>query len=127
MVLGILLCTLLSAQRTETPRWNYAPQHTIESETGKETQGLSLGFFRPIGDQAEISVIAKADGKEIRVHATIQIIQPLDGTSSYGMFPMPVGNINTFKVLRVEIRIGNYFSTEDNPRTATDYDLRQKS
>ncbi len=106
---------------------NFTPQHTIESETGKETQGLSFGFFRPIGDEAEISVIAKADGKEIRAHATIQIIEPLDGTSGYGLFTMPVGNINTFKVLHIEIRIGSYFSTEDNPRTATDYDLRQKS
>jgi hypothetical protein len=125
-VLGILFCGLLSAQRTETPKWNYTPRHTIESETGKETQGLEFGFFRPIGNEADISVIARTDGRETRAHATIRIKDPDDGTSGHALFPMPVGNLETFKVLHIEARIGSYFSTEDNPLVATDYELKQK-
>jgi hypothetical protein len=119
----LLLCCLLSGQGNP-PSWNYSPWYTKGV-----FEGLDFGFARPTTNTADITVTALVEGKEICVSHKVNTAPRTgpDGSPANGLFPMKIGNLDTFKVLRVELTIGAWTGDEQNPEPAKNYELKENA
>ncbi len=110
-----MLCLFAGGLHSDGARWIY---HIYTVEDG----GLKLSFEPVLALSATITVVAVVNGASVTVTQTIAT----DPGHGGGVFPMKIGDFDTFEVKRATIQIGDMGGIYDYPKTGVYYELRRQ-